>query len=138
MRNILMMLFVSTALLVGCGESDKEVVVSPRSLSDLMASLTSDTEEFTFCLSEDAGIESLKQCGESLKSTVAELPDFVMSSELSESQKQSLSGEIEKLKSACDALVNSVGNNESGKKMSKANKAIADHVERICKQHSIK
>ena len=137
-KYVLLMLGL-TALFIGCGQNTQtDSTPSVRSLSELMVSLTSDAEDFSFCLSEEAGIQSLKQSSDKMKATLGELPDAITASDLSESEKQSLANEIEKLNSSCNDLTNSVVGNDSTSKLSKSNKAISDEIKRIRKKYSIK
>jgi len=102
-----------TAFSIGCGQSEEPANsgLSSLPLPELMASLTSEAGEFDFCLSEGAGIESLKGCAEKMKDILDALPDSVSASDL------------EKL----------VQSNAAPGDMSKANKKLRNQIERISK-----
>ena len=140
-RTALILFGLTTALLIGCGKTaEKEPTsgIEALTLSELVESLSQETKEVQFCLDEEAGFDSLRQCSTRMQAILDALPGSISSSNLPEDKKQKLTADLDSLKSAYSGLDESVQSNGSQSKTSKANKKLIDEVKRISKKYSIR
>lgn len=121
-------------LFIGCKTStDNNARQTSRTLPELVKDATTESEEFRFCIQEDAGNESLKECSERIRAIVASLPESISGSELPSDRKDKISKKIEDLQAAFDDIANAVERNSSNAEKSKANSSFNKHLQIITK-----
>jgi len=132
-KNVIIVAFGFLFLCLGCDRPTTDVpTAQARTPSELIDSLREEIKEFNFCLSEDAGIESLSGSVDRMKPILDALPDSVSAAGLPENDKQKLNQGITKLTAAHTAVADSVENNAAAN-MSEAIRNLASEAKVISK-----
>ena len=118
---------------VGCGSSTPEASETTKSPSELVKSAIALTDDFKFCLADEAGIDSLSQSAGRLHEIVDALPKSVTDSELTDSKKAQVSKAVESVKTACDSLTTAIDSQATTSELSKANAKIRSELISISK-----
>ena len=128
-------LSILLGLFAGCSSAPEstDVGLSSRPPKELVQSAVQESDEFKFCLSEEAGPESLKEVADRLLKVVEAMVDSVNASELAESKKAQLSQSIEALKTSCGDLAASAEGQATSSELSKANSKIRSELISVSK-----
>lgn len=119
----------------GCPSAPEsaDVGLSSHPPKELVKSAVQETDEFKFCLSEEAGPESLKESADRMLKLVEAMADSVNASEFADSKKAQLSQSIEALKASCGDLAASAEGQATSSVLSKANSKIRSELISISK-----
>jgi len=131
-----MSLLAVLLLSIGCDTSTPTTTDSgleSRSLTELTDLAMAEVEEINFCLSEDAGIESLQESANRLQKVVKALPGSVSAAGLTPSKTEKANSSIQSLTTAYDSLVSSLENQASSREISKVNSKILSEMKTLTK-----
>ena len=131
-------MFLPAVLLfcIGCSTSTpttSENELESGSVTELADMAMAEVEEIKFCLSEDAGIESIQESANRLQKVVKALPGSVSAAGLSPAKTEKLNGSIQSLTTAYDSLVSSLESQASSREISKVNSKINSEIKKLAK-----
>ena len=126
---------LGVVLLIGCGPKPEasDAGASTKTPAELVKAGLEETDELKFCLSEEAGMTSIKQSSERLSKIVEALPESVAASTLAQGKKDQLTVLIGSLKTADENLASSVESQASVSDLSKANAKVRKELISISK-----
>ena len=132
-----LLIFPGLFLFAGCEQSAPEATdagLTLQSPAALVGSAIAETDEFMFCVSEEADAQSLKESADRLHGIAESLPASVSASGLGQNKKDQLSQSIEALKTACGGLASSVENQAASSELLKASSKIRSELISISKK----
>ncbi len=121
---------------VGCGTSTPTTSdngLESRSLTELVDLAMAEVEEVKFCLSEDAGFESLQESADRLQKVLKALPGSVAAAGLTPTKTEKANTSIQSLTTAYDSLVSALESQASSAQISKVNSKMHNEIKTLTK-----
>ena len=119
---------------IGCkksAEENAEKPLSAHSPSEIADMAVKASDEFSFCLSEEAGAESLKDRANQIKLIAEALPDSVSTAGLPGSKAEKINALTDNLKTACEGLASTIDQGATNSQIAKSHKKLLSHIKSL-------